>query len=115
MNLRHLLKRDSQRQLLLIETLYYSQHPRSSDELSKITECTTPAFLNDIRAINAQSDYYKIVRENGLYRLELKDNATIDVLFSTLIRNSVAFKILEAIFFEDCLSLWTFRKLYFAA
>lgn len=36
--------------------------------------------------------------------MELKDNATIDVLFSTLIRNSVAFKILEAIFFEDCLS-----------
>lgn len=115
MNLRHLLKRDSQRQLLLIETLYYSQHPRSSDELSKITECTTPAFLNDIRAINAQSDYYKIVRENGLYRLELKDNATIDVLFSTLIRNSVAFKILEAIFFEDCLSLLDLSKALFCS
>ncbi len=29
MNLRRLLKRDSQRQLQLVETLYYSQHPRS--------------------------------------------------------------------------------------
>ena len=95
MNLRRLLKRDSQRQLQLVETLYYSQHPRSSEELSSIIQCTIPAFLNDIRAINNQSEYYKIVRENSLYHLELKDNATIDILYSTLIRNSIAFKLLE--------------------
>lgn len=105
MNLRRLLKRDSQRQLHLIETLYYSQHPRSSEELAKITQCTTPALLNDIRSINTQSDYYKVIRENSLYRLELKDNATIDVLFSTLINHSMVFKILEAIFFEECYTL----------
>lgn len=105
MNLRGLLKRDSQRQLHLIETLYYSQHPRSSEELAKITECTIPALLSDIRTINAQSDYYKVIRENSLYRLELKDNATIDTLFSNLINHSVAFRILEAIFFEECYTL----------
>lgn len=105
MNLRRLLKRDSQRQLHLIETLYYSQHPRSSEELTKIIKVTIPALLNDIRAINAQSDYYKVVRENSLYRLELKDNATIDVLFSTLISNSMPFKVLEIVFFENCYSL----------
>ncbi|WP_427814631.1 helix-turn-helix domain-containing protein (plasmid) [Enterococcus sp. 22-H-5-01] len=113
MNLRHLLKRDSQRQLQLIETLYYSPNPRSSEELSKITKCTTPALLNDIRSINTQSDYYQIIRENSLYRLELADNATIDVLFSTLINQSMAFKILEAIFFEDCSTLQELsRKLF---
>lgn len=79
MNLRRLLKRDSQRQLQLIETLYYSQHPRSSEELCKIAECTKPVLLSDVRALNTQSDYYKIIRENSLYRLELKDNATLDV------------------------------------
>lgn len=87
MNLRRLLKRDSQRQLQLIETLYYSQHPLSSDELTKTIQCTTPALLSDIRSINTQSDYYKVIRENSLYRLELKENATIDVLFSTLLQN----------------------------
>lgn len=105
MNLRRLLKRDSQRQLNLIETLYYSKHPCSSEELSTIADCTTPALLNDIRTINTQSNYYKVVRENSLYRLELKDNATIDVLFSTLLNHSMAFKILEAIFFEECSTL----------
>lgn len=105
MNLRGLLKRDSQRQLHLIETLYYSQHPRSSEELSKTVQCTIPALLSDIRAINAQSDYYKVVRENSLYRLELKDNASIDALYSNLITHSVAFRILETIFFEECYTL----------
>ena len=52
MNLRRLLKRDSQRQLQLIETLYYSQHPLSSDELTKTIQCTTPALLSDIRSFN---------------------------------------------------------------
>lgn len=105
MNLRHLLKKDNQRQLLLIETLYYSQHPLSSEELADVTDCTIPALLNDIRSINTQSDYYKVVRENSVYRLDLKDNATIDVLYSTLLNNSMAFRILEAIFFEECFSL----------
>ena len=105
MNLRPLLKRDSQRQLHLIETLYYSQHARSSEELAKITRCTPPALLNDIRSVNSQSDYYKIVRKNSLYQLELKDNAALDVLYSTLLNQSMAFKVLEAIFFEECYSL----------
>lgn len=115
MNLRGLLKRDSQRQLLLIETLYYSQHPRSSEELAKITDCTIPALLNDIRAINTQSDYYKVVRESSLYRLELKDNATIDVLYSTLLHNSMAFRVLEAIFFEECFTLVELSKKIFCS
>ncbi len=105
MNLRRLLKRDSQRQLQLIETLYYSEHARSSEELAHIIQCTPPALLNDIRAINLQSDYYKIIRENSLYRLEQKDNATIDVFFSNLLNRSTAFKLLEAILFEECSSL----------
>ena len=115
MNLRRLLKRDSQRQLQLVETLYYSQHPRSSEELSSIIQCTIPAFLNDIRAINNQSEYYKIVRENSLYYLELKDNATIDILYSTLIRNSIAFKLLEAIFYEESYTLLELSKKLFCS
>lgn len=115
MNLRRLLKRDSQRQLQLVETLYYSQHPRSSEELSSIIQCTIPAFLNDIRAINNQSEYYKIVRENSLYHLELKDNATIDILYSALIRNSIAFKLLEAIFYEESYTLLELSKKLFCS
>lgn len=115
MNLRQLLKRDSQRQLELIETLYYSQRPRSSEELAKITQCTPPALLSDIRSINTQSDYYKIVRENSLYHLEIMDNATIDVLFSTLLSNSITFKILESIFFEECSTLQELAKKFFCS
>lgn len=115
MNLRRLLKRDSQRQLQLIETLYYSQHPLSSDELTKMIQCTTPALLSDIRSINTQSDYYKVIRENSLYRLELKENATIDVLFSTLLHKSTAFRMLEAIFFENCYSLIELSKCVFCS
>ncbi|MGM0169514.1 hypothetical protein IGI39_003830 [Enterococcus sp. AZ135] len=115
MNLRRLLKRDSQRQLQLIETLYYSQHPRSSEELCKIAECTKPVLLSDVRALNTQSDYYKIIRENSLYRLELKDNATLDVFFSTMLTNSVAFRILETIFFENCFSLIELSKRLFCS
>lgn len=115
MNLRRLLKRDSQRQLHLVETLYYSQYPRSSEELSAITKCTTPAFLSDINSINNQSDYYKIVRENSLYQLELKVNATIDVLYSTLLTNSLAFRLLELILFEECFTLVELSKRLFCS
>lgn len=116
MNLRRLLKRDSQRQLHLVETLYYSQQPRSSEELAAITRCTIPAFLSDIRSINNQSDYYKVVRESGgLYHLELNDNATIDVLYSTLLSNSITFKLLEAIFLKSLTPYQSFRKNCFVA
>lgn len=115
MNLRRLLKRDSQRQLHLIETLYYSQCARSSEELANIIGCTPPALLNDIRSINTQSDYYQIVRRNSLYQLELKDNATMDVLYSTLINQSVAFKVLEAILFEECYSLSELSQKFFCS
>lgn len=115
MNLRRLLKRDSQRQLHLVETLYYSQYPRSSEELAAITKCTTPAFLSDVTSINNQSDYYKIVRENSLYQLELMDNATIDVLYSTLITNSLAFRLLEVILFEECFTLVELSKRLFCS
>jgi len=115
MNLRRLLKRDNQRQLQLIETLYYSQRPRSSEELAEINQCTIPIALNDIRAINKQSDYYKIVRENSLYRLDLKDNATLDVLISTLLTNSLSFRILEVIFYENCYSLVDLSKRVFCS
>lgn len=116
MNLRRLLKRDSQRQLHLVETLYYSQQPRSSEELAAITRCTIPAFLSDIRSINNQSDYYKVVRESGgLYHLELNDNATIDVLYSTLLSNSITFKLLEAIFFEESYTLSELSKKLFCS
>ena len=36
MNLHRLLKRENQRQLQLIETLYYSQRPRSSEGWQKL-------------------------------------------------------------------------------
>ncbi|MBO0452539.1 helix-turn-helix domain-containing protein [Candidatus Enterococcus murrayae] len=115
MNLRRLLKRDSQRQLQLIELLYYSPHPRSSEELMTTIQCTLPILLSDIRAINKQSDYYKINNENSLYSLELKDNATLDVFISTMLTNSMAFKILEVIFYEDCYSLIELSKRLFCS
>mgnify|MGYP001279758260 CR=1 FL=1 len=101
MNLRCLLKRDNQRKLLLIETLYYSKNPMTTDQLRQIIDCTTPILISDIRAINSTMEYYEVSRENGLYSLEVADNATIDALFSTMIRDSLSFKILELIFFEE--------------
>lgn len=115
MNLHRLLKRENQRQLQLIETLYYSQRPRSSEELAEIIQCTIPIVLNDIRAINKQSDYYKVVRENSLYHFELKDNATLDVLISTMLTNSLSFKILEVLFYEESHSLIDLSKRLFCS
>lgn len=76
-------------------------------------QCTLPILLSDIRAINKQSDYYKINNENSLYSLDLKDNATLDVFISTMLTNSMAFKILEVIFYEDCYSLIELSKRLF--
>ncbi|MBO1304620.1 helix-turn-helix domain-containing protein [Enterococcus sp. 669A] len=101
MNLRCLLKRDNQRKLLLIETLYYAKYPMTGDQLRQIVDCTVPILISDIRSINSTMEYYEISRENGLYSLEVADNATIDALFSTMIRDSLPFKILELIFFEE--------------
>ncbi len=55
------------------------------------------------------------MRENSLYHLELKDNATIDILYSTLIRNSIAFKLLEAIFYEESYTLLELSKKLFCS
>lgn len=110
MNLRRLLKRESQRQLQMIELLYYSKHLRSSEKLAKLMDCTIPVILSDIRSINLQSEYYKITRDSSLYQLELKDNATIDVIFSTMLNNSLAFRILEALLFEESYTLKELSK-----
>lgn len=115
MNLRRLLKRESQRQLQMIELLYYSKHPRSSEELAKLMDCTIPVILSDIRSINLQSEYYKITRDSSLYQLELKDNATIDVIFSTMLNNSLAFRILEALLFEESYTLKELSKKAFCS
>ncbi|MGM0216894.1 helix-turn-helix domain-containing protein [Enterococcus sp. AZ109] len=115
MNLRCLLKRDNQRKLLLIETLYYSKYPMTTDQLVQLLDCTAPVLSSDIRSINTQMEYYRITRENGLYSLEVEDNATIDALFSTMIRNSLSFKILELVFFEEYDKLQDIAKQLFCS
>ncbi|MEO1771936.1 helix-turn-helix domain-containing protein [Candidatus Enterococcus ferrettii] len=110
MNLRCLLKRESQRKLLLIETLYYSKHPKTSDQLIQLLDCTPPALSRYIRSINQNEDPYYIHRENGLYSLMVAENATIDALISSLIRQSLSFKILEITLFEEFFTLQKLAK-----
>lgn len=110
MNLRSLLKRDSHRKMVMIETLYFSGKSYSSEELTKLLSCTTPVLLNDIKLINDQEPYYHIARRNGLYYLEVADNATIDVLYQSLLDQSIPFKMLEIIFFEECYTLQDLTK-----
>ena len=105
MNLRPLLKRDLYRKLLLIETLYYGKKAMTSEELTKLLKCTPPVLLNDIRLINEQEKYYQINRRNGLYSLVVADNAGLDMLVASSIDNSISFKILELLFFEECYTL----------
>ncbi|GCF95518.1 hypothetical protein NRIC_34090 [Enterococcus florum] len=105
MNLRCLLKRDSQRKLLLIESFYQSKNPKSTAELLKMLDCTAPVLASDIRLINTHESHYHIHRDGGYCSLEISDNASLDELYASLIRNSFAFKVLEMVFQEDCMSL----------
>lgn len=105
MNLRPLLKKDLYRKLLLIETLYFSKKAMTSEELTILLKCTPPVLLNDIRMINEQEKYYQINRRNGLYSLAIADNAGLDTLIASSINNSLSFKILEHLFFEECYTL----------
>lgn len=101
LNLKSLLKRDTLRRVELIEQLYYSASPLSSEYLKSVLDCSLPALLNDIKFVNNKYEHPMIVKEKGLYELLLPDRVGLDEIYSHVINTSAEMRLLEQLLYEE--------------
>lgn len=100
MNLRGLMKKETARRLRLIEELYFAKDMLPSEYLMDILDCSLPALISDIRFLNEEKLPINIIKTKGLYSIEFDFYATIDVLYSYILRGSLEFQVLQSLFFE---------------
>lgn len=101
MNLKSLLKRDTLRRVELVETLYYSATPLSSEYLKSVLNCSLPALLNDIKEVNNKYEHPLIAKEKGLYDIVLEDRIGLDEVYSRVIDSSAEMRLLEQLLYEE--------------
>jgi hypothetical protein len=113
MDFRQVLGTSNRRRLELIELLYYNREGSSSEQLLSELACSLPILLNDISLINDEQDNFIIVKEKGLYHVELKDDLSIGKLYSEALINSPEFQIAEQLLFEKCDNIEALSKTLF--
>ncbi|REC31077.1 hypothetical protein CF160_00855 [Enterococcus pseudoavium] len=100
MNLRGLMKQETTRRLRLIEELYYAKEWLSSEQLMERLNCSLPALIGDVNFLNEEQLPFRITKTKGLYSIDFDFHATIDVVYSYILRSSLEFQIIESLFFE---------------
>lgn len=101
MNLRGMMKKESIRKLRFIEELYYAKDFLSSDQLVDELGCSLPVLLNDMRFLNGEKLPFRIIKTNIFYSIDFDDTATIDSVYSYMIRSNLEYQIIETLFFEE--------------
>ncbi|MGG5372821.1 helix-turn-helix domain-containing protein [Enterococcus sp. AZ196] len=101
MNLRGLMKKETSRRLRIIEELYYAKDYIASKDLRAMMKCSLPILLNDIGFLNGENLPFQIKKSDGLYSIEFEEHATLDVVYSYMLRRNLEFEIFESLFFEE--------------
>lgn len=101
MNLRGLMKRETARRLTIVEELYYAKGLLSSEQLMDKLDCSLPVLISDIRYLNEENLSLKITKIKGLYTIDFDFCATIDLVYSYILRSSLEFQAIECLFFEQ--------------
>lgn len=100
--MRELLSTQDKRHLIILETLY-KKNDISYKELAELLNASINTVVQDIKIINKQITPFHISFHPQEKTLSLKKptNASIDFIYSNILKNSLEFKILELIFFEE--------------
>ncbi|MDT2662517.1 helix-turn-helix domain-containing protein [Enterococcus hulanensis] len=110
MNLRGLMKKDNIRRLRIIEMLYFAKEPLSSYQFMDELGCSLPVLLNDLRFLTGDDLPFSINKDKRLYSIEFADNASIDAVYSYMIRSNLEYQIIECLLFEENESIQTTAK-----
>lgn len=104
--MRELLSTQDKRHLIILETLY-KQSNISYKELAELLNVSTNTVVQDIKTINKYIMPFHISFQPQEKTLSLKKplNISIDSIYSSILKNSLEFSILELIFFEKFTTL----------
>ncbi|MGO2265987.1 MAG: helix-turn-helix domain-containing protein [Vagococcus salmoninarum] len=110
-----LLSKADQRYLIILETLW-QQRSQTLALLAEKTGFSKRNTQNDIITINSFISPLKIITstKDG-YSLFIPDTFSIDFIYSCILKNSVEFSFLEAVFFENCSRLEDYAETLFVS
>ncbi|MBU5360190.1 helix-turn-helix domain-containing protein [Enterococcus raffinosus] len=100
MNVRGLMKKETNRRLQLVEELYYAKELLTSEQLMELLDCSLPALITDVRFLNGENLPFKITKIKGLYTIDFDSYATIDVVYAYILRTSLEYQVINSLFFE---------------
>ena len=105
-NMKTLIPKPELRRLELIQLLNSEKRDLTTTEIASLLDCNERIIKEDISKINRdKSGHFKIYTQGDKVRIEFKKNIGIDYVIQSMMKNTLAFRIVEKSFFSENLSL----------